>query len=477
MPFLSTRLLLLLFVGFRLAVLALYRPGGLLGVGEPYPTLPALPITDPLLRQLAWGALLLPFEVGTLWLLLQLLRHGEGEEEAHHRATLWALSPLPLWAWLTSLTPLLTFLLLAAYWRFPLGRRSWLWAALPLAFATLVEGPQAALTALLLPFILLLVPQPAATSALFTVGALLAGPVAERLGVQGVAATAFQVGYILALAPALAEWLAMLQPVLGWARWRRRGLAALSAASLGLFTLALFVLAPREIRPVRLAASPLAPALREVQAAPGGWLLTDSHDLWEQAVGLGVGPVTARVVSERNRDALLAHLQAAPASLWLLQSSHERAAPLLEPLVAAFYPASEQTLADGSRLRRFVSALDAPLTPVAEGTFQDGVTLAAIQLPPATQAGALLPLALHWDGDPGSQTLFLHLVAPDGSLVSQRDVLPAPTPDRHALLLPATLVPGSYTLFVGRYDPATAQRLTLSQGGDTIGFSVIVNSQ
>lgn len=474
MPFLSTRLLLFLFVTFRLAALALYQPGGLLGVGEPYPTLPLLPVADPLLRQLAWGALLLPFEVGTLWLLLQLLRRGEGEAEAQQRATLWALSPLPLWAWLTGLTPLLTFLLLAAYWRFPLGRRSWLWAALPLAFATLVEGPQAALTALLLPFILLLVPHPAATSALFTLGALLAGPMAERLGVQGSATTAFQVGFFLALAPALVEWLWMLQPALGWAHWRRRVLATLSAASLVVFTLALFVLAPRELRPLRLNASPLAPALWEVRAAPDGWLLTDSHDLWEQAVGLGVGSVTARVVSERNRDDLRAQLQAAPTSLWLLQSPHARAAPLLDPLVADFYPAVEQQLEDGTRLRRLVSVLDAPLTPVADGTFQDGVALVAVQLPPTARAGAMLPLALHWGGAPGSRSLFLHLVAPDGSLVSQRDVLPAPTPDRHALLLPHALASGSYTLLVGRYDPATGQRVPLSQGGDTIPFVVIV---
>ncbi|MGB0386461.1 MAG: hypothetical protein ACPGWR_16745 [Ardenticatenaceae bacterium] len=474
----STRYLFFLFVSFRLTALLLYRPGGLLGVGEAYVGLPALGLGDALWRQLVGGLLLFPFEVGSLWLLLQLLRRYEGEEEARWRAILWAVSPLPLWGWLTGGVPLIGFLLLAAYWVTGLGRRSWLWAALPLAFATLVEGPMAELTSLLLPFILLLMPSPALSSALFTLAALLAGPVTGLLGVTGPAATAFLVAYIVALTPVLAEWLWMLRPVMGWERWRQPVLVGAAVCSMLLFGVALFVLAPRELRAAHLATSRLAPALNEMQVAPSGWFLSDSHDLWEEAVSLGVGSLTPYVVSERNREQLRAQLVGSPTFLWLLQSPNEkeRIDALLEPLLADFFAADKQTFEDGTRLHRFVSGLEAPLLPI-EGTFEDGIALVGARLPAAAPAGGLLAIELHWQDEPGSQKLFLHLIAPDGSLATQRDTLPQPTKigegefgevDRHALILPATLTEGTYTLLAGRYHPESGQRVGLLQGGETI---------
>jgi hypothetical protein len=487
MKYLSTRSLFFLFITFRLMSLLLYRPGGLLEVGEPYlglfmldalggqgvPVLGGLPQGMPV--QVVGGALLLPFEIGTLWLLLELLRRDNSEEEARRRALLWAASPLPLWAWLTGGVPIVTFLLLAAYWLTGLKRRSWLWAALPLAFATLIEGPRAELTVLLLPFILLLVPQATTRSALFTLGALLAGPVSRLLGVTGTAATAFQMGYILTLAPILTEWLLMLNiasplhSLAFWEPWRKRIFATVALSSLLLFTSALFILAPRELRPARLAASPLAPALSQMESAPEGWFITDSHELWQESVSLGVGELIPYVVSPNNLEPLRSELLAAPAPLWVLQSQSDKAPLVLDPLLADFFPASKQLLDDGTRLRPFVSGLNAPLTPV-NGAFVDGVSLTQARLPATIQPGSLLPVELHWEWEEsaGKQKLFLHFIAPDGTLASQRDTLPSLTPNRHALIVPATLPPGTYTLLAGRYDPETGERVALMQGGDTI---------
>ena len=160
-------------------------------------------------------------------------------------------------------------------------------------------------------------------------------------------------------------------------------------------------------------------------------------------------------------------LLAAPASIWVLQSQSDKAPLVLEPLLADFFPADEQRLDDGTRLRPFVSGLDAPLTPI-NGSFIDGITLTQARLPATRQPGSLLPVELHWQESPGTQKLFLHLIAPDGSLASQRDTLPSATPNRHALSLPATLSPGTYTLLAGRYDPETGVRVALTQGGDAI---------
>ena len=72
-----------------------------------------------------------------------------------------------------------------------------------------------------------------------------------------------------------------------------------------------------------------------------------------------------------------------------------------------------------------------------------------------------------------SETVFVHLIGPQGNLVAQHDGLPqagyAPTPtwqpgapvdDRHSLLLPADLPPGDYSLSVGLYDSASGQPMS-----------------
>jgi hypothetical protein len=78
-----------------------------------------------------------------------------------------------------------------------------------------------------------------------------------------------------------------------------------------------------------------------------------------------------------------------------------------------------------------------------------------------------------------SYRVFLHLIGPDGTLITQSDGEPAqwqrPTTgwlpgeiirDSHQLTLPPDLLPGPYTLLAGLYDPLTGERLGV-EGGET----------
>ncbi len=117
-------------------------------------------------------------------------------------------------------------------------------------------------------------------------------------------------------------------------------------------------------------------------------------------------------------------------------------------------------------------------------TWQNGI---ALQEANARQAevplGQILRLDLSWQAtEPVSEAykVFVHLVAPDGSLAAQRDAEPVdgtrpttswrpgePVVDHAGLLLPAELPPGDYDLFLGLYDAATGGRLAAG-GSDTI---------
>jgi hypothetical protein len=96
-------------------------------------------------------------------------------------------------------------------------------------------------------------------------------------------------------------------------------------------------------------------------------------------------------------------------------------------------------------------------------------------------------LTLYWRADaPVSQsyTVFVQLIAPDGTLAAQNDSQPVygyyPTsqwqpgeivPDRIAIPLPKDLPPGNYTLIAGLYDGETGLRLPLADGsGDYVTF-------
>jgi 4-amino-4-deoxy-L-arabinose transferase-like glycosyltransferase len=97
-----------------------------------------------------------------------------------------------------------------------------------------------------------------------------------------------------------------------------------------------------------------------------------------------------------------------------------------------------------------------------------------------TRAGDALTVRLIWQSLTPlttSEKIFVHLVGPDGALLTQSDALPAGgygveqwvegevVIDEHALALPPDLPPGDYRLRVGMYDPATGARLTATDSG------------
>jgi hypothetical protein len=113
------------------------------------------------------------------------------------------------------------------------------------------------------------------------------------------------------------------------------------------------------------------------------------------------------------------------------------------------------------------TVLDADLGPLT----LHGFSLSAGSHP----RGADLPLTLAWQANqlmPDSYHVFVHLVAPDGSLAAQSDGVPAqwarPTTgwlpgeyvmDERALFIRPDLEPGTYTLWAGMYAAATGERL------------------
>jgi hypothetical protein len=122
------------------------------------------------------------------------------------------------------------------------------------------------------------------------------------------------------------------------------------------------------------------------------------------------------------------------------------------------------------------------LTPV-QHKFEDGILLQGVAL----QTGpAGIDLTLQWSTDQyldTDYTVFVHLVDPkDGGGIEAQDDAPPmagrwPTSlwlpgvaveDTHQILLPADLLPGTYPLEVGLYNPATGERLHLLDGSDTV---------
>lgn len=100
---------------------------------------------------------------------------------------------------------------------------------------------------------------------------------------------------------------------------------------------------------------------------------------------------------------------------------------------------------------------------------------------PNLRPGEILSTTLYWRALPGLKTnlsTFVHLTAPDGFVLAQKDNLhPANLPttqwdlqayaaDEHSFEIPSTLAPGEYELRVGVYDPRTNTRLDLPEGSD-----------
>ena len=112
----------------------------------------------------------------------------------------------------------------------------------------------------------------------------------------------------------------------------------------------------------------------------------------------------------------------------------------------------------------------------------DGAWLPALS---TVAPGSTLTLQIHWQAREWiatDYTVFVHLVGPDGTLVTQADKQPLdgalPTStwspgqrvvDTFTLVLPPDVLPGEYTVVTGFYDLATGTRLPVTQGDTALG--------
>jgi hypothetical protein len=126
-------------------------------------------------------------------------------------------------------------------------------------------------------------------------------------------------------------------------------------------------------------------------------------------------------------------------------------------------------------------------------TFDAAILLRRADTLASVQQGSVLPITLHWETrQPVTEDyhVFVHLVDAQGNLAAQSDSQPAlwtrPTSswtpgerieDRHALLLPADLPPGVYTLITGLYLPESGERLQTSSGESSVVLGDVQNRQ
>jgi hypothetical protein len=119
-----------------------------------------------------------------------------------------------------------------------------------------------------------------------------------------------------------------------------------------------------------------------------------------------------------------------------------------------------------------------------------GMNLAPNKLNAEVLRGEQLQVELFWqalDAMSADYTGFVHLLAPDGSIVAQDDHQPRrgflPTSlwksdtvigDSYTLVVPQDATPGAYTLEAGMYDLATGLRLPIAQDGKTTGDSQLL---
>jgi len=134
-----------------------------------------------------------------------------------------------------------------------------------------------------------------------------------------------------------------------------------------------------------------------------------------------------------------------------------------------------------------------PAQPLEESdvgtTFGEAIFLERSAKMTVAQPGDVLAVALQWKAmQPVSADyfVFVHLLDEDGRRVAQSDGQPAiwtrptsswkpgePIEDRHALLLPADLPPGDYTLMAGLYLAGSDERLLTESGEASVSLGTI----
>jgi hypothetical protein len=187
------------------------------------------------------------------------------------------------------------------------------------------------------------------------------------------------------------------------------------------------------------------------------------------------------------------HLGIAVGTADSLTSPQHRAPIVKYSDPAILYPGHWAQLASFERKGPFLLSQPPRLThhplTTTEVQFGPAIHLTGFWLD-ALQPGSALPVLLEWRAKQSPQTdytVFLHLIAPDGTLVAQHDAYPTwltpqptsqwplnrPILDRHLLTLPSDLPPGKYRLQIGIYNAQTMERLTCPDGSDTFTLAQI----
>ncbi|MCB0172725.1 MAG: DUF2079 domain-containing protein [Anaerolineae bacterium] len=151
------------------------------------------------------------------------------------------------------------------------------------------------------------------------------------------------------------------------------------------------------------------------------------------------------------------------------------------------HPGNWAQLASFTRQGPFLTHLppESSLTPLfpIQAQFGSAIHLTGYRLMAHRETG--LQVLLKWvttEPLPTNFTVFIHLLASDGTLVSQSDAFPrwlTPQPtsqwlpqqsllDSHLLSLPADLPPDTYTLQLGWYDAETLERLPMPDGSSAL---------
>ncbi len=144
----------------------------------------------------------------------------------------------------------------------------------------------------------------------------------------------------------------------------------------------------------------------------------------------------------------------------------------MEGWLHANLAAGSEAWANSIQVMPFAPVRTSPINLTAPLTWTAGLKLAkAVQMPTLAGvnpvAGGALVTRLTWAGHEGAPLkASLQLLAPDGQLAAQEDRDLRTGEQTLMLLIPRSAAPGPYDLVLTVYDPATQQRLALSEGGD-----------
>jgi 4-amino-4-deoxy-L-arabinose transferase-like glycosyltransferase len=236
-------------------------------------------------------------------------------------------------------------------------------------------------------------------------------------------------------------------------------------------------------------------ALISRQAQPGDTLLLDGGEqailyrLYHPANLAGQFIPPAAVLTPAAAERAFPALVAGHTRAWLVlfgapavyDPNHQAEAWLAQHGYQAFYEPYP-----GSQVTLYVLGNTTPPLQPAAALFAAGPRLTGFAFTPAAVAhpGDTLLVTLQWQAVapmPIDYTVYAQLRYANGQVAAQLDSQPAsgtrPTSgwqpgetilDRKAILLPANLAPGAYTLQVGLYNLANLQRLKLTNGDDHI---------